>query len=236
MAPYPWTCPFCHRPTTVTDHDRSWETHRMGLHNPHGLRELDTVFVICPNPECRQVTLRADLYRATRKSDVHLTWQRGQLIDTWQLVPPSQAKVFPDYVPEAIRDDYKEACLIRDLSPKASATLSRRCLQGMIRDFWNVKKPKLSQEIEAIKDEVDPLTWKAIDGVRNIGNIGAHMEQDIDLIIEVEPEEAGRLIWLIELLIKDWYISRREREEGLKTIQAVSEAKTKAKKQPSLDS
>ena len=31
-----------------------------------------------------------------------------------------------------LMDDYEEACAIVNLSPKASATLSRRCLQGMI--------------------------------------------------------------------------------------------------------
>ena len=93
-----------------------------------------------------------------------------------------QAKVFPDYVPAAIRADYLEACLVRDLSPKASATLSRRCLQGMIRDFWGIKKARLIDEIEALKDKTDELTWEAIDSVRSIGNIGAHMQKDIDLI------------------------------------------------------
>jgi hypothetical protein len=46
----------------------------------------------------------------------------------------------PDYIPEQIKDDYYEACSILNLSPKASATLARRCLQGMIRDFWGITK------------------------------------------------------------------------------------------------
>ena len=31
--------------------------------------------------------------------------------------------------------------------------------------------------------------WQAIDAVRSIGNIGAHMEKDINLIVDVDPEE-----------------------------------------------
>ncbi|MEI8253036.1 MAG: hypothetical protein WCG25_04765 [bacterium] len=50
-------------------------------------------------------------------------------LDSWQLLPVSEAKVLPDYIPDPIKQDYYEACRIRDLSPKASATLSRRCLQ-----------------------------------------------------------------------------------------------------------
>jgi Domain of unknown function (DUF4145) len=138
-------------------------------------------------------------------------------------------KVFPDYVPPPILADYREACLIRDLSPKASATLSRRCLQGMIRDFWGVKKARLVDEIEAIKDKVAPATWSAIDAIRKIGNIGAHMEKDINLVIDVELEEAALLIGLIEMLIHDWYIVKHEREQHMAKIIAAAGTKDQAK-------
>lgn len=36
--------------------------------------------------------------------------------------------------------------------------------------------------------------------VREIGNIGAHMEADINVIIDVDPDEAQILIDLVELL------------------------------------
>lgn len=67
-------------------------------------------------------------------------------------------------------------------------------------------------EIEAIQDKVDPTTWAVIDAIRKIVNIGAHMEKDINLIIDVDSEEAQLLIGLIEMLIKDWYIVKHERE------------------------
>jgi hypothetical protein len=41
---------------------------------------------------------------------------------------------------------------------------------------------------------------EAIDIVRNIGNIGAHMEADINVIVDVDPDEAQTLIELIETL------------------------------------
>ena len=144
--------------------------------------------------------------------------------------PQSSARPIPDYVPQAIRDDYEEACLIKSLSPKASATLSRRCLQGIIRDFWKISKGQLIDKIQAIEDKTDPLTWQAIDSVRKIGNIGAHMEKDINIIVDVEDSEAGLLINLIEILIKDWYIARNERADRLSQIIAVADAKDEAKK------
>ena len=96
----------------------------------------------------------------------------------------------------------------------------------MIRDYWKIQKARLKDEIDALEDRVDPLTWKAIDAVRKVGNIGAHMEKDINVIVDVEPQEAADLIGLVELLIRDWYITRHEREERLKAIVAISEAKS----------
>lgn len=49
--------------------------------------------------------------------------------------PPAGVIHLPEYIPSAIRSDYMEALSIVDASPKASATLSRRCLQGMIHDY-----------------------------------------------------------------------------------------------------
>ena len=95
----------------------------------------------------------------------------------------------------------------------------------MIRDFFGIRKDRLIDEINAIQDKTDPLTWQAIDAVRKIGNIGAHMEKDVNLVIDVEPEEAAELIALIELLVKDWYIHRHERQEQLNRIVSIAKGK-----------
>ena len=121
--------------------------------------------------------------------------------------PISLAKVYPDYIPQAIRSDYEEAHAILNLSPKASATLSRRCLQGMIRDFWGISK-----------ESVDPSTKNVLDALRKLGNIGAHPEKDINLIVDIEPNEAHKLLKFIELLMQKWYIERHDNEQLLQDI------------------
>lgn len=141
------------------------------------------------------------------------------------LIPRSLAKHFPEYIPKPIREDYEEAYSILNLSPKASATLSRRCLQGMIRDFWGINKSNLAESISCLQDKVSPAQWKAIDAIRSIGNIGAHMEKDINVIIDVEPDEAQKLLKLIELLIEKWYIARHDEEQLLSDITAISDSK-----------
>lgn len=144
--------------------------------------------------------------------------------------PPAGAIHLPEYIPDAVRTDYMEALSIVDASPKASATLSRRCLQGMIHDCWNIHEKNLNAEISSLKGKIDASQWKAIDALRKIGNIGAHMESDINLIIDVEPNEAQALIKLIELLIKEWYISRHDAEELLKEIVTIGDQKEAERK------
>jgi hypothetical protein len=219
---FEWVCPFCERETMITSRNYREDHFEKNDRGSEGQRCFKTLIILCPNHKCRKFTLTLTMYDAEFSDG---RWNIGKLLQTWNLIPMSTAKVFPDYVPTPVRDDYAEACLIKDLSPKASATLSRRCLQGMIRHFWGVSKSKLIDEIYAIKDKTDTLVWEAIDGVRKIGNIGAHMEKDINVVLDVDPNEAQLLIGLIELLVKDWYIARHDREKQLKNIVALSQAK-----------
>lgn len=141
--------------------------------------------------------------------------------------PDSIANQHPDHIPQAIRNDYEEACKIVNLSPRASATLSRRCLQGMIRDFWEISgKRSLAQEIKAIEDKVTPQIKVVLDSVRELGNIGAHMEQDVNLIVDIDANEATQLIKLIELLLKNWYIDRYDSFkliDGIVSLNAIKQ-------------
>ena len=108
----------------------------------------------------------------------------------------------------------------------------------MIRDFCKISEKTLAQEINTLKGQVEEgkapqgvnhETIVAIDHVRSIGNIGAHMESDINLILDVEPNEAQPLIDLIELLFEEWYVAKHVREDKLKNLGVLQETK-KAKK------
>ena len=99
----------------------------------------------------------------------------------------------------------------------------------MIRDFWGISKARLIDEIAELQGKIEPTPWQAIDAVRGVGNIGAHMEKDINLIVDVDPDEARLLIGLIEFLLKDWYVGRHEREEHMKRVIALGAAKAAAK-------
>jgi hypothetical protein len=228
MKTFSWTCPFCNQPVTITEESISEGRHILKINNAEGDQFLAYRFIVCPNPKCKRFSLEVNLAKAGHGSAIG--YYQKEPVKTWQLIPQSKAQSFPDYIPKVILDDYNEACLIKDLSPKASATLARRCLQGIIRDFWGVKGANLKNEIEQIEDMVDLMTWQAIDAVRSVGNIGAHMEKDINLIVDVEPNEAELLIGLIEILLKDWYIAREQKKSHLAAVVKLAEEKKTARK------
>jgi len=226
-----WVCPYCHRETTIVPSTNcSTSIHYYESRSKVGYFGLLTKIIVCPNKTCAEYSIIAELYSARINIAGHqeIIPDKGPFLE-WILRPASSAIPQPEYIPSVIRNDYEEACAILHLSPKASATLSRRCLQGMIRDFWGIRKPRLIDEIEALQPIIEPLTWEAIDAIREIGNIGAHMEKDVNTIIEIEPSEANLLINLIEDLFQTWYVQKHDREERFKKIQAIVKEKKEIK-------
>lgn len=217
---FAWQCPYCSRHATIGHHNVSRESHTFDINNKDGHSLLLTQVISCPNPSCREYEVTASLYDARRGLNGNLV-RADEPRKEWKLRPESAARPMPEYVPAAVVADYTEACAILYLSPKASATLARRCLQGMIRDFFGVRKEKLLHEIHAIRDKVSEETWNSIEAVRKLGNIGAHMEKDINVIVDVDPDEAILLIQLIESLIEDWYVNRHERKLRYSRLQGV---------------
>lgn len=221
MAKY--TCPFCGSVLPdINETHQSLKAAFITRYNGHGFPLCDSDYTWEVNlwrcPSCFKVSSYAT-------GDGALTSGRHVPI-----YPESAARQLPAYIPEALCRDYTEACLILRKSPKASATLARRCLQGMIRDFWKVTgKHSLNQEIDAIKDKVPAAQWTAIDGLRKIGNVGAHMEKDINLIVDVDPDEAEKLLQLIELLMDKWYIARHDEEALYQTIVGITAEKEAAR-------
>jgi hypothetical protein len=243
MSEFNWHCPYCNSKQTVSRGKYSSYNGRFWLgetsDGPNGF----TISAIgCSNPTCKKTTVNI-LYGSISTYSDGKFYQFTAVELEKRLIPEMAGKPQPDFIPIAIRQDYYEACQIRDLSPKASATLARRCLQGVIRDFCGISKNRLIDEISALREAVDggqapqgvtADTVDAIDHVREIGNIGAHMEKDINVIVDVEPHEAMYLIELIESLFDEWYVARERRSQRFKVLGEIAEAKKAAKKLPLL--
>jgi hypothetical protein len=125
----------------------------------------------------------------------------------------------PPEVPENLAKDYIESCLVLADSPKASAALSRRCLQSLLRDYATVKPSDLSKEIDEVraKGVLPSHLSESIDAVRNIGNFAAHPAKD-KTTGEIVEVEAGEAEWNLDVL------------EGLFDFYFVQPAATKAKR------
>ncbi len=213
-----YICPYCHM---VCFDDGHITTTYYLSYDHFGIMEIsedDQMPVVlslsrCPN--CRKISVSLSSYHRGRK----------EYKITPYSFPPDGAIDLPECIPNAICQDYLEAVSIVDLSPKASATLARRCLQGMIHDFWGIKEKNLNAEISALKGKIPAAQWEAIDALRKIGNIGAHMEKDINFVVDVEPDEAKKLLKLIELLFDKWYIARDDEKKLLSEIIRVSDEK-----------
>ena len=108
---------------------------------------------------------------------------------------------------------------------KGSSYIGTALLAGDDSRFWGVNEGNLAKEIEKIKEKIPADQYRVLDGVRRLGNIGAHMEKDVNLIVDIDPGEAQKLIKLLELLMKDWYIARHNREELYNDILAIDQDK-----------
>ncbi|NJD52200.1 MAG: DUF4145 domain-containing protein [Candidatus Methanoperedens sp.] len=121
----------------------------------------------------------------------------------------SRAPLSP-VVPDIYAQEYKEACLVLSDSAKASAALSRRCLQNLLRNVQKVKSSDLSKQIDEVLGlKVLPSHLsEAIDAVRNIGNFAAHpiKSTNTGAIVDVEQGEAEWLLDVLEGLFDFYFV------------------------------
>lgn len=118
------------------------------------------------------------------------------------LVFPTGRRTFnaPAEVPADLAEDFNEAAVVLPYSPKASAALSRRCLQGVLRSKGYTHKD-LAPAIQALLDSGRLPSELAdnVDAIRNIGNFAAHPMKDTNTqaVLPVEEHEAE---WNLEVL------------------------------------
>ena len=116
----------------------------------------------------------------------------------------------PNEVPKEIAEDYKEACLVLTDSSKASAALSRRCLQNLLRNAAKVTHGNLHDEIQEVLDsgKLPTQLAESIDSIRVVGNFSAHplKSKVTGEIVPVEPQEAEWNLDVLEALFDFYYV------------------------------
>lgn len=161
-------------------------------------------YCVCPNLECRKIIVDLENHKMGRIR-----------------VKPkvSNRNPIPSQVPPNFSEDYVEACLVLSDSPKASAALSRRCLQNLLREKSGINPGDLVDEIQDVIDSKQLPTSLSdqLDAVRVIGNFSTHpiKSKSTGEIIEVEPGEAEWNLDVLEELF-DFYFVREERIKARK--------------------
>jgi hypothetical protein len=135
----------------------------------------------------------------------------NQLVgSSWVIYPRGvRVSVADPSVPAELADDFNEAGLILNDSPKASAALTRTCLQTLLR-LLGFAQHDLVKQIQALLDAKTLPSHLAenLDAVRNIGNFAAHPLKDTNTgaILPVEAHEAEWNVALLEGLFDFYYV------------------------------
>ncbi|MBB4595337.1 DUF4145 domain-containing protein [Xanthomonas cannabis] len=140
-------------------------------------------------------------------------------------------------IPDPYRQDLIEARAVLELSPKASAALSRRLLQRILREKLAIQGKDLSKEIDQFISAGSAPTYllDAVDAIRHIGNLAAHplkFQQSGD-IADVEPGEAEWTLDVAEALLDFACVQpiklKNRRDQLNKKLQALGKPLLKEK-------
>lgn len=168
-------------------------------------------------PSCRRSTFT--LFCLEVRNGIHT----GRRIEEYTVYPLSSGRPpCPVEVPENLAEDYKEACVVLPFSPKASAALSRRCLQSVLRTCTSCKHGNLNSEIVFC---LDNERWPAhlhevVDSIRKIGNFAAHPTPDKSTgeILPVDPEEAEWTLEILEALFDFYFVQPAKNKIRLEAL------------------
>jgi len=109
----------------------------------------------------------------------------------------------------SLATDFYEAVSVLPNSRKASAALSRRCLQFILTNAAKTKKRDLADQIDEVLPSLPRQLAENVDAVRHVGNFAAHPMKSTNSgeIVEVEDGEAEWLLDVIEELCDFYYVA-----------------------------
>ena len=168
--------------------------------------KFDIHFAECP--ECRRLII--SITKLTKKEKGG--WETTDEKIVW---PQSSGRIpAPSEVPSHIAKDYDESALVLPFSSKASAALSRRCLQTVLREAGKATSKDLTKQIDEVLKNLPSFIADNLDAVRHIGNFAAH-EQKSKTTGEILDVEDGEAEWNLEVLdsLFDFYYVKPEQEK-----------------------
>jgi hypothetical protein len=191
-------CPHC--TTGVNENWGSWNVLVEQPPSPHAHETWQLWAMVCP--ECGELIAQVRRLDGTTEVFRTLAW------------PKFGSRPLPPEVTGRWSEDFSQAAEVIGSSPKASAALSRRLLQDIIREKAGVTNKDLATEIQTLIDSGNVPTWLSenLDSVRAVGNFAAHPIKSTNTgeVVGVEPVEAEFLLDVLEGMF-DFYFVQPER-------------------------
>jgi len=194
-------CPHCG--VTFTE---DWRYQEVGYDDDGrwGLRAT-----VCDNGECSRVI--AEFGRLKRLEGPFPGRSAPfTVVDGQPVRPRASARPLSPEVPDPYKSDFAKAALVLGDSPEASAGLSRRCLQALIRAKAGIRCRTLAAEIDELieSSHLPGYLSQDVDSIRHYGNFGAHLTESeaTGEIIDVEPGEAEWLLDVLEGLFDFYFV------------------------------
>ena len=226
-------CPYCGYMYEVV---LGQNTYSNMFSSPGGSVAIHSLIFVCPHIACGKTELTVEAGSPPVSAGKGAERQRtcGELANSFfsaRLLPIEacgKQEFKTAEVPEAVFHDYDQACRLLKASPCASATYSRRCLQGMVRKKFKLKPGKFQNEIKTLASMNGTIRQEVIDAlesVRKIGKFRAMPEDDVKVLVGVNYDEARQTLEVIEALLFDWFLAPADREKRAEALKAIIESK-----------
>lgn len=204
-------CPNCGRAIFMEFFSDAYETEEGGMNLLYGF---------CPS--CREFMAKIEFGKEFCKLDHD---EHAEKIYDSKIIYPlcQKGKILDEYIPEKYRDLYRQAEQVNNISPMASATLSRYVLQLLLHEEIGIHERNLEEEIKKLEDKTElPSEFVSlIQVMRKIANFGAHPKKSTNSseITEVENGESEVMLEVIYELFDYIFVKPKKREEFLKNIE-----------------
>ena len=181
-------------------------------------------------PECnRPIVLLAEGKYCNAMSGDYIA-EEGENIILYPKFP--SVTQLSNFIPQKYVALYQEAEQVNNISPRASATLSRYLLQMILHEELNIKKRNLEEEITELESQshIPSTLVTFLQGMRRVANFAAHPKKSTNSaeIVEIEEGESAVMLELINELFDFVFVKPAKETEFVKKIEAKYGIKSEA--------
>ena len=175
-------------------------------------------------PECHQLVISLKSGSIKYRGNIPYMDSRIDIIDINNIIYPHSktGRKLNEHIPTQYAQLFHESEEVNNISPRASATLSRYLLQMLLHEELDIKKKNLEEEIMALEDDrsVPTNLITMLQVMRKVANFGAHPKKSTNSneIVEVETGESEVMLDLLEELFDYIFVKPKQRKLFLENI------------------